>query len=407
MSSAGMTFVQLYPTDWWGGCASLSLEEEGLYMRACTWMWSTGQPIPGNNAVASKLLRVQIQKYEKVMGSLIEKGKMIRAQGVIINDRVMREIHTYREEQVARSARAKQGHVNRKSVDGTAFENALSEIKKIRAENEELQRQLASNLRDTPPPTPQATPTATPQATPPPTPNQPPIGTPQGEAQKTQQNQQNLVASAGPRAGVLETRNQKPDKEEPLRPQSTDSLFQVLPDEKDDVEKRFSEWWELYPRSARKVGHGECLALFRQLVTGNRRPGRKKATSTDSLRATADELIAGVRSYAATSPDPQYVPSPITWLNQGRWLDLRKPTVPSAPAPRPLPEVISAMTDDQQTDYLAKFANGTWPTEKLHVRPGQPGCAFRPAALGRAGINSETYDNRGIKRNYGGHHGTN
>lgn len=109
-----MTYARFFPSDWRSGCLTLSLEEEGLYIRCCAFMYDTGQPIPGNDNVAARLLNVQILKYKKVMASLIAKGKMIRAQGSIINERVLEEMDRYRREQAKRSEAAKKREERRR-----------------------------------------------------------------------------------------------------------------------------------------------------------------------------------------------------------------------------------------------------------------------------------------------------
>jgi uncharacterized protein YdaU (DUF1376 family) len=160
----GMTYARFFPSDWRSGCLALNLEEEGLYIRCCAFMYDTGQPIPGNDTVAAKLLNVQVQKYEKVMKSLVAKGKMIRAQGRIINERVDQEIHKYRMAMVARSEAAKKREEQKRRAQEEA-ERAWKEI-------QDLQKQQAAN--DGPPPsTPQATPLPTPpRSNEPPTPGQ-------------------------------------------------------------------------------------------------------------------------------------------------------------------------------------------------------------------------------------------
>ena len=111
----GMTYAQFFPSNWRSGTMhQLNLEEEGLYIRSCAYMWDTGEPIPGDDAFASKLLNVQIHKYRKVMGALIEKGKMTRGQGVIFNERVMGDIDAYNQSYSAVSDRVKRGHKTRK-----------------------------------------------------------------------------------------------------------------------------------------------------------------------------------------------------------------------------------------------------------------------------------------------------
>src|SRR5262245_17492856 len=98
-----LTFARFYPSDWRGGCQILDLEEEGLYIRCCAFMYDTGQPIPGEDGTASRHLNVDIRRYKRVMKSLLDKGKMIRAQGVIINERVLEEMDRARLEMNKRS----------------------------------------------------------------------------------------------------------------------------------------------------------------------------------------------------------------------------------------------------------------------------------------------------------------
>jgi len=111
----GMTYARFFPSDWRSGCFTLNLEEEGLYIRCCAFMYDTGKPVPGDDKAASRTLNVQIQKYQKVMQSLINKGKMIRAQGTIINERVFDEIDKYRREKAARSEAAAKREAERKA----------------------------------------------------------------------------------------------------------------------------------------------------------------------------------------------------------------------------------------------------------------------------------------------------
>ena len=72
----------------------------------------------------------------------------------------------------------------------------------------------------------------------------------------------------------------------------------------------FEEFWKLYPKTSRKSNRKGCLEKFRLIVAG-------RAKSID--RADGATIVAGLKSYVATSPDPQYVPAPMVWLNQARW----------------------------------------------------------------------------------------
>ena len=158
----GVTYARFFPSDWRAGCFCLNLEEEGLYIRCCAWMYDTGQPIPGNDVSAAKLLHVQTQKYSKVMQSLIDKGKMTRAQGVIVNTRVLAEIDKYRAQRAGRSMAAKKREEEKTWRLERELTNALSP--KNAARGPEL---ALTTPPPTPPPTPQATPPRLPTPTPP------------------------------------------------------------------------------------------------------------------------------------------------------------------------------------------------------------------------------------------------
>jgi hypothetical protein len=67
----------------------------------------------------------------------------------------------------------------------------------------------------------------------------------------------------------------------------------------------FEEFWSVYPR---RVAKSAALAKFMQLA----RQG-----------VDLSVVVAGARRFAADPnlPDKQFVPHPLTWLNQGRWED--------------------------------------------------------------------------------------
>lgn len=69
------------------------------------------------------------------------------------------------------------------------------------------------------------------------------------------------------------------------------------------AEPLFDEFWRVYPL---KVGKGAALKAFRHA----------------NSRASAEEIIAGARRYAADSKrDQKFTKHPSTWLNADCWLD--------------------------------------------------------------------------------------
>lgn len=82
----------------------------------------------------------------------------------------------------------------------------------------------------------------------------------------------------------------------------------------------FDAFWALYPRKSGK------LAARRKFETAAR-------------TSPVAEIIAGLKRYKF-SDDPQFIPMPVTWLHQGRWMD--EPDAPAAPpAPKPPPNKFS------------------------------------------------------------------
>jgi uncharacterized protein YdaU (DUF1376 family) len=114
---AGIPYIKFYASDWRAGTTNtLTLDEEGLYIRACVYMWATGEPVPGNDRLAAKALCVQPLRYEKLMAGLIAKGKMIRGQGSVFNERVMEDLAEYRAEQARNSSRTQKGWDRRRAA---------------------------------------------------------------------------------------------------------------------------------------------------------------------------------------------------------------------------------------------------------------------------------------------------
>jgi hypothetical protein len=64
----------------------------------------------------------------------------------------------------------------------------------------------------------------------------------------------------------------------------------------------FEEFWRVFPR---KVGKGAARKCWRNALK----------------RATAEEIIAGAKRYAALKLDLEFTKHPGPWLNADRWLD--------------------------------------------------------------------------------------
>lgn len=104
-----MRFYPSNPIDWWQGTvvgpkeqtrsprklSYLTLDEEGLYHRICNWMYLTGYDLPDDNLEAAKELHVNHNQYAVVLERLIQKRVLVRFQGTIINLRVIDERQEY------------------------------------------------------------------------------------------------------------------------------------------------------------------------------------------------------------------------------------------------------------------------------------------------------------------------
>lgn len=135
----------------------------------------------------------------------------------------------------------------------------------------------------------------------------------------------------------------------------------------DAIDEAFEEFWKAFPGDAppkgRKTDKPKALDVFRRIATGKHRKG---------LRAPAEQIVAAARQYAATKPDPEFIPMPRTWLNGGRWLDV----VEAAPSEVwwRNPERLAEMTIERWHSGITKFANGIWPVAQLGPPPGHEQC---------------------------------
>lgn len=136
-----MTYAKWYLKDWMAETLELNLEEEGMYCRFCNYMYSTGLPLIDDDISAAKKMRVHINQYRKVMPRLVEKGKIVKAQGHLISDRVLKEIDRFRLENAARSEAARKREAVRKAALEVATTKAVQSLK-----DERDLKQLAGDL---------------------------------------------------------------------------------------------------------------------------------------------------------------------------------------------------------------------------------------------------------------------
>lgn len=80
----------------------------------------------------------------------------------------------------------------------------------------------------------------------------------------------------------------------------------------------FEAFWTSYPRKTGKTAAGKAYA---------------KARKDADAATIAKGLESAVAVWIAARTEPQFIPHPTTWLNQGRWAD-EQPTLTDAPAER-------------------------------------------------------------------------
>ncbi|MGR9076239.1 hypothetical protein [Rhizobium leguminosarum] len=101
-----------------------------------------------------------------------------------------------------------------------------------------------------------------------------------------------------------------------------------------EADPDFERFWDAYPN---KTG----------------RPSAEKAFSQAIKRASLDEILAGVRTYAAKTDDRQWC-SPVRWLSDDRWKDQPAKPPDKPPAPKPGTNGLSHLQNFQsREDYLA------------------------------------------------------
>ena len=80
----------------------------------------------------------------------------------------------------------------------------------------------------------------------------------------------------------------------------------------------FAAFWDSYPR---KVGRGVAAKAFAKAI--------QQIPDESAIR---DGLQNALQVWKATGTEPQFIPHPATWLNQGRWADeVALPGMPTAP----------------------------------------------------------------------------
>jgi hypothetical protein len=146
--------------------------------------------------------------------------------------------------------------------------------------------------------------------------------------------------------GLLRTSPSSPPMINNSTPSPTSDLAKAKSIKSASEGSFFESFWAVYPR---KIGKGAARKAYRNALK----------------RASAEEIAAGAKAYAASKPDPQYTAHASTWLNADRWLDEpdHKPsTVLSGPwkpiEPEKMPEPISPAELARRQEQIRKAMEG-------------------------------------------------
>lgn len=72
----GVRFVRFYPSDWRSGCIGMTMEQEGLYIRICAFIYETDRRLPKDPLIAAKFMGVHPNAYRKIHAQLCALGKL-------------------------------------------------------------------------------------------------------------------------------------------------------------------------------------------------------------------------------------------------------------------------------------------------------------------------------------------
>lgn len=402
---AGLTYAKLFPDDWWSGVVGqLNLEEEGLYIRSCMWMWKTGTPVPAKDSVAAAVLHVQVQKYSKVMGSLESKGKMIRTQAGIINERVMQDIDNFKGRSEQRADRAKKGHEHR-AMTAEKMRELEEEIRVLRA--------AVANVavKADPPHQPPHLPgggSLGGYPTPPPT----------GETEKTNENNVPQMQMQSRCTYNPESRIQKEEsKESPPTPSGGEEDAKKLRNRAQRAaakaeaikanEETLAEAYEVYQKAADFFGFARCdqftparkTRLLKRLEAIQGVENFKRALRALRIADGFTDLLRGKKP--ARDGKGSFRLDFDTLLQDsgnlgdvlGRLLDLDALKGDKGAAKRPWLE----WTETEWETQIRQHANGVWPVAKIGPWPSHAECAAPRQVLERLGL-ATAYDDNGIKR---------
>lgn len=335
-------FVRFYHSDWRSGCIGMTFEQEGLYVRICAFIYETRQRVPLCDSEAARKLGANTNAYRAIKNQLLALGKL----------RVVDDGYTVTrcDKEIAHADRA----------NGVA---TVDEVSTPRSATEVHGRNTSADaVGDTPVDTHLDARVDT------------PVDTPPVQGKKAEQNQCSLRD--------LDLRVKE---KTPLTPHG-----EVVANA---------------PTKARKAPDGiskaECIGAFIQFselaqriglpIPATMTPGREKSIrsrlrdhgaaswstalaaieASDFLRGRSEKAdfkisldwLIGPKNFPKVI-DGNYGPKIAASTSETHWTQD--------------PAKVAAVTPDQWRGSIAKYANGTWPVDKLGYWPGHRNCIVPP-----------------------------
>ena len=409
-------WFRYFPRDWRDGCVRLNLEEEGLYSRVCNYMYLTMAPVPGDDATACRLLNVNINKYRKVLDSLIEKGKLFRAQGMIINERVLKEIEWTRA-QMAKKELANRKRSNsqkdntQRRVQMGLFDDGIVDVDNPYAQDDATNGgENTCGKGATGGVTPQVTPPVeSPQ--PPQLPHDQPPGSPQGlRGEKVNEINDGVGSDTTSDTSGAEGVALRERREEIESVDRTESLSLLQNQESALSEFENSDDGETASKPKRsKRSANEYTAEFEAFwkaypdTTNNSKSnafGQWKVL-TKKVQADVMEALPLFAEYCKKEKDYRCVHAE-RFLKYRRWESYLEASSKAATGSETVwwqdPAKVAMITEGQWRGSIAKHANGIWRVDKLGPPPGSPNCLVPKRVVDELRL-LEIYNEHGIAKN--------
>lgn len=347
-----MHVVRIHLNDWAAATRGFSLDEEGFYWRFTVLLYDKMGDLADNDANNARSMSLDIRVFKKMKARMLALGKIYIADGHISNSRVEREINGYLREFKRRSEAAKAREEKKREPEippdfsQTSSELQATSSEKVQQKSGELPSQLEHDLFE-------------------------------------KDNEINACNATTVPEGDQIPRVRARPKPKPKPISEVSNPHSPLAGGGHLLEEAFEDFWRVFPGFApprgRKTDKPKAFDVFKRIVTGTHRKG---------VRARADDIVSGAQAYALSSPDPEFLPMPTTWLNGARWQDHSEQPEPNFIEPtEPGPNGKKwgwwkANADTLRNLPLERWQaavetakpNGAWPWWLLTGPPGHPDC---------------------------------